>query len=157
MKVFLIIVIIVLLVFMFLLLVVVDMFDWCYVEGGYFSYDGDGGFDLDGLQVNGKYLFDFNFYVNGEFGWVEIGNIDFIILMFGGGYCLVVNSIIDVYVGVNFECIDVDFYDDNGYSLNVGVCSMLIFELEVNGELGYLDLDDGDIIFKVGVYYYFNL
>ncbi|MBR9790298.1 MAG: outer membrane beta-barrel protein [Gammaproteobacteria bacterium] len=141
---------------MFSLSAAADTPDWRYVEGGYLSYDGDGGFDPDGLQVNGKYLLDPNFYVNGEFGWAETGNIDFTTLTLGGGYRLAVNSTTDAYVGANFERIDADFYDDNGYSLNAGVRSMLTPELEVNGELGYLDLDDGDITLKAGAYYYFN-
>lgn len=138
--------------------VLVDMLDWCYVEGGYICYGFDNSnIEFDGLYVVGKYLFDGNFYVNGEFGWLDELGFDFIIFILGGGYCLLVNNIIDVYVGVNFECIDVDNYDDNGYSLVIGVCLMILLELELNGELGYFDVDEGDIMLKVGVNYYFNL
>ncbi|MCP4946422.1 MAG: hypothetical protein GY923_02850, partial [Aestuariibacter sp.] len=33
---------------------------------------------------------------------------------------------------------------------------MISPELELNGELGYFDVDEGDITLKVGANYYFN-
>lgn len=133
-----------------------DTPDWRYVEGGYLSYDSEGGFDPDGLQVNGKYLLDPNIYVNGEFGWAESGITDFTTLTIGGGYRFALNNTTDAYVGANFERFDADYYDDNGYSLNAGVRSMITPELEVNGELGYFKIDEGEVTLKAGAYYYFN-
>lgn len=130
--------------------------DWNYVEGGYLRYDSDGDFDPDGLQVNGKYSLDTHFYLNGEYGWAENNGVDFTTMTLGGGYRLSLNATTDIYAGANFERIDSDYYDDNGYSLVSGVRSFITPELEVNGELGYLDLDDGDVTFKAGAYYYLN-
>ncbi|MDC8829329.1 outer membrane beta-barrel protein [Alteromonas gilva] len=130
--------------------------DWRYLEGGYLSYDGDGGFDPDGLQINGKYSLDKHFYLNGEYGWAESRSADFTTLTLGGGYRLRLNPTTDVYVGANFERIDSDYYDNNGYSLVGGVRSFITPDIEVNGELGYLDIDEGDMTFKAGAYYYLN-
>lgn len=131
--------------------------DWRYVEGGFTRYGFDNSnFEPDGLHVAGKYLLDGNFYANGEFGWLDESGFDFTTLTLGGGYRLSVNNTTDAYVGANFERIDADNYDDNGYSLVTGVRSMVLPELELNGELGYYDVDEGDITLKVGANYYFN-
>lgn len=130
--------------------------DWRYVEGGFISYDTDGRVDPDGVFAAGKYLLNPNIYLNGELGWAESGNVDFTNLTIGGGYRYPVNKTTDVYAGANFERVDSDYYDDNGYSLVTGVRSMVLPELEVTGELGYVDINDGDITLKAGAYYYLN-
>lgn len=121
-------IVVVLIVVIFFFIVMVDKFDWCYVEGGYIKMDFDDNefFELDGLIVNGKYLLNSNWYLNGEYSFFEEGNFDFDMLILGVGYCLFVNVIIDVYFGVNLECIDGDVNDEIGYSINVGFCSMII-------------------------------
>ena len=51
--------------------------------------------------------------------------------------------------------VDTDAADENGYSVNTGVRSMVTQEVELMGEVGYYDVDDGDVTMKVGANYYF--
>lgn len=129
---------------------------WRYVEGGYTSLDGDGGLDADGAFIGGKYQINPNVYLNGEFTFVEEGSADINLLTLGGGYIVPLNTTTDAYAGINFERVDTDGYDDNGYSLAAGVRSMVTDVVEVTGELGYYDVSDGDITFKVGGNYYIS-
>lgn len=64
------------------------------------------------------------------------------------------NATTDAYFGANFERIDGDFDDETGYSVNAGVRSMVTEQVELLGEVGYYDVEDGDATFKVGANYY---
>jgi hypothetical protein len=135
--------------------------NWSFVEGGYSSYETDDNFDPDGFTIGGKYLINKNIYANGEFQWLEnntglTGDADYLTFTLGGGYIFPVNTTTDAYAGVNLERVDADGYNDNGFSVNAGIRSMLTTQVEVYGELGYYDLDDGDATLKLGGQYYFN-
>ena len=49
-----------------------DKPDWRYVEGGYtkMDFDGNESFEPDGLTINGKYLLNSNWYLNGEYSFL---------------------------------------------------------------------------------------
>lgn len=131
---------------------------WRYAEGGYTTLDpdGNGNVEPDGVFIGGKYMLQDNIYLNGEFSLMGDGGYDFNTLTAGAGYRLPINGNTDAYFGANLERIDSDGYDDTGYSLNAGLRSMLTPELEVNGELGYYDVNDGDTTLKFGANYYFT-
>ena len=133
-----------------------DKPDWRYIEGGYtkLDFDDNASFEPDGLTVNGKYLLDRNWYLNGEYSFFEEGSFDFNMLTVGGGYRLPINATTDVYVSANLERVDGDVDDETGYSINAGVRSMLTEQVELAGEVGYYDVDDGDVTFKVNANYY---
>lgn len=134
-----------------------DKPDWRYVEGGYtkMDFDGNESFEPDGLTVNGKYLMNSNWYLNGEYSFFEEGNFDFDMLTLGAGYRLPLTATTDAYFGANVERVDGDGdIDDTGYSVNAGLRSMLTEQVELAGELGYYDVDDGEAFFKVGANYY---
>ena len=65
-----------------------------------------------------------------------------------------VNASTDAYVGANIERVDGDVEDDTGYSINAGLRSMLTEQVELAGEGGYYDVDDGEATFKIGANYY---
>lgn len=133
-----------------------DKPDWRYVEGGYtkLDFDNNESFEPDGLTINGKYLLNANWYLNGEYSFFEEGNFDFDMLTVGGGYRLPVNATTDAYFGANLERVDGDFDDETGYSINAGLRSMITEQVELAGEVGYYDVDDGEPTFKVGANYY---
>lgn len=133
-----------------------DTPDWRYVEGGYtkVDFDGNESFEPDGLTVNGKYLLNANVYLNGEYSFFEEGNFDFDMLTLGAGYRLPINATTDAYFGANLERVDGDFDDETGYSINAGLRSMVTEQIELAGEVGYYDVDDGEATLKIGANYY---
>lgn len=131
-----------------------DSPNWRYVEGGYANYDTDYE-DFDGLTISSKYLLENNIFLNAEYTNVSEDDFDINTTTLGGGYRFVLNGMTDAYVGANFERIDTDGGDENGYSVNAGVRSMVLQEVEVMAEVGYYDVYDGDVTMKVGANYYF--
>ncbi|WP_018982295.1 outer membrane beta-barrel protein [Salinimonas chungwhensis] len=129
--------------------------NWQYVEAGYSELDA-GGADADGFTVAGKYLMDNNIYLNGDYKHFDESNVDFDMLTLGAGYRMPLTSRTDAYFGANFERVDTRASDDSGFSLNAGIRSMIMPELELAGQLGYYDVDDGDVTFKVSANYYFT-
>ncbi|VEL98961.1 opacity protein-like surface antigen [Alteromonas sp. 76-1] len=130
--------------------------DWRYVEGGYskMDFDDNESFEPDGFVLSSKYLLNSNIYLNGEYSNFEEGSFDFDMLTLGAGYRMPLNATTDAYFGANFERIDGDVDDETGYSVNAGVRSMVTEQVELLGEVGYYDVEDGDATFKVGANYY---
>ncbi|QJR80830.1 TonB-dependent receptor [Alteromonas pelagimontana] len=135
-----------------------DSPDWQYVEGGYTALDIDnaGGFDPDGATIGGKYMLKNNIYLSGDYSFFEDHSIDIDMLSLGAGYRMRINAMTDAYVGANYERIDSDFDDENGYSVNAGIRSRVTDQVELAGEIGYYDVDEGDVTVKVGANYYFT-
>ena len=131
---------------------------WRYVEGGYstMDFDGNGNFDPDGFTVASKYLLNENVYLNGELRYLEEGNFDATTQTLGAGYRMPLNSTTDAFFGANFERVDTDGGDETGYSINAGVRSMVTDQIELAGQVGYYDLDDGEATLKLGANYYFT-
>lgn len=135
-----------------------DSPDWRFVEGGYtkMDFDDNESFEPDGFVLSSKYLLNSNIYFNGEYSSFEEGSFDFDMLTLGAGYRMPINATTDAYFGANFERIDNDSADENGYSINAGLRSMVTEQVELMGEVGYYDVDDGDATLKVGANYYFT-
>ena len=132
--------------------------DWQYVEGGYtqLDFDDNDSFDPDGVVISGTYLTTPNVYVTGDYRMTEEGRFDLDMLTLGAGYRLPINATTDAYFGANFERLDTSGDDENGYSINAGIRSMLTRQFELSGELGYYDVVDGEATVKVAANYYFN-
>lgn len=126
---------------------------WRFVEGGYTNGDIGRG-DFDGIDVGGVYLLENNVYVTGEYKMLDDSGTDLDMTTVGLGYRMPLNATTDAYFGANFERIDVESDDDNGYSVNAGVRSMVSEQVELLGQIGYYDVDDGDVTVKVGANYY---
>ncbi|WP_220272525.1 porin family protein [Alteromonas aestuariivivens] len=71
-------------------------------------------------------------------------------------YRLPLNTTTDGYAGANFERFDTDGGDDNGISLNAGIRSMVMPNIELGGEVSYYNLDDSDMGIKLSGKYYIN-
>lgn len=133
-----------------------DTPDWRYVEGGYtkIDFDDDESFEPDGFNVPSRYLLNSNIFLNGEYNRVEEGSFDLDLLTLGAGYRMPINSTTDAYFTANFEQLDADATDENGYSINAGLRSMVTEQIELNGEIGYYDVFDGEATIKIGANYY---
>ncbi|MFC7002926.1 outer membrane beta-barrel protein [Pseudobowmanella zhangzhouensis] len=138
---------------------------WHFVEGGYttMDFDGyDGGFDPDGFVIKGMTLIAPQIYVHGEYDYMESDlfdeNIDVNTLTVGVGYIMPLSTRTDAFASINYERLDVDGNDPDGFSLDAGVRSMITNVLELSGQIGYLSWDGGDddLTFKVGAQYYFD-
>ena len=138
---------------------------WHFIEGGYttMDFDGyDGSFDPDGFVFKGSTLIAPQIYLHGEYDYMESDlfdeNIDVNTLTIGVGYIMPLTQHTDAFAGINYERLDVDGDDPDGYSLDVGVRSMVTEVIELTGQIGYLDMDggDSDFTFKVGAQYYFT-
>ncbi len=129
--------------------------NWRFAEGGYTNAE-IGRADFDGLDLGATYLLDNNIYVTGDYSMLDESGTDLDLLTLGAGYRLPLNSFTDAYFGLNYERAEVENNEDSGYSLNAGVRSMVTEQVELQGELGYYDIDDGDVTVKVGANYYFS-
>ena len=105
------------------------------------DFDDNESFEPDGLTVNGKYLLNSNWYLNGEYSFFEEGSFDFDMLTLGAGYRLPVNATTDAYFGANLERIDVD---DGEATFKVGANYYITPQWAVGAN--YKVIDDLDIM-----------
>ncbi len=129
--------------------------NWRFVEGGYTNADVGAG-DFDGVDVGGVYLLENNIYVTGEHKMLDDNGTDLDMTTVGLGYRMPLDSSTDAYFGANFERVDLENYDENGYSVHAGLRSMVTEQVELLGQVGYYDVDTGDVTVKVGANYYFT-
>lgn len=150
-----------------------DAPDWKYVEGSYLSSEFDedllSDIEPDGFGIKGSWLFEENWFVQGTyedqddnvnvpgFGGVDVEFSNFNI---GGGYRHSLQENTDIYGRLSFESwdIEVDNFDedDQGYSAAAGIRSVVWEGLELNAEVGYIDVGDffdGEGFWSVGGIY----
>ena len=138
-----------------------------YVEGGYVATDTDAG-DADGWGVNGSGAISDNFHIFGGYsgqktddetiGGVRFDGIDVDQWRVGLGYNHPVAANTDLLARVAYERYDINGFDEDGYSAEVGVRSALAQNFEGYAMAGYEDGDnfDGDFYGRVGAQVKFN-
>lgn len=145
---------------------------WDVVEAGYVQADLDSddsspsGFGAAVLKSLGD-----NFYLTGRYRDVseeeKISNIRVDIelsqLSAGIGYKYAITNTTDIFAQVTFENLEAtasaqgqsDSNDENGFGAAVGVRSMVVEQLEVSAQIGYIDIDDdSETAFGASAYYY---
>lgn len=145
---------------------------WDVVEAGYVQADLDAddsspsGFGAAVLKSLGD-----NFYLTGRYRDVseeeKISNIRVDIelsqLSAGIGYKYAITNTTDIFAQVTFENLEAtasaqgqsDSNDENGFGAAVGVRSMVVEQLEVSAQIGYIDIDDdSEAAFGASAYYY---
>lgn len=145
---------------------------WDVVEAGYVQADLDAddsspsGFGAAVLKSLGD-----NFYLTGRYRDVseeeKISNIRVDIelsqLSAGIGYKYAITNTTDIFAQVTFENLEAtasaqgqsDSNDENGFGAAVGVRSMVVEQLEVSAQIGYIDIDDdSETAFGASAYYY---
>ena len=82
---------------------------------------------------------------------------DFNQLSLGLGYRMAASSNTDVYGVVSYEEAELEDYDENGYGLTAGIRSRVTPNIELDGGVSYIDLDDDDDTYlNLGASYYFT-
>jgi Outer membrane protein beta-barrel domain len=148
---------------------------YSYAEIAYVSTDIDD-FDetFDGFALGGSVEVAENFFLfgsytdqSGDFDDLDFGNVDIDVTgwTIGGGYAYPVSDTMDLvgrlaYVSTELEASAFDnsgSVDDDGYSLGAGLRAMPIKQLEIEGDITYVDLSDtGDsTTFGIAGRYYF--
>ena len=137
-----------------------------YVEAAYvdteiddsaFDVDGDG-IALGGSVELGESIFLIAGYSAQEFDF----GIDLDQWSVGVGGHIPISEKIDLVGSVSYVDAEVDTrfgnFDDSGYGLSVGVRARVADNVEVEGGVNYVDLDDvgDDTTFGVGARYYFT-
>lgn len=137
--------------------------DYSYIGGGFLLDAEVENFDGDGFRFAGSFLVTREIYAFGSYDDVDLDNtnIDVSYLKLGAGYILPLNTTWDANLAIAY--VDAEAVanngaraDDSGLELSAGVRGMIKPEIEVHGELNYIDLDDSDTYFTIGGDYYFN-
>lgn len=145
--------------------------DWDLVQVGYAQTDIDGfdEFSPAGFTLSGSTLVSENIFVLANYSLLSddvLGvDLDLTQASIGFGYRHEMTASTDVYGSIAYEYVEADASlggmsesaDDDGYSLKVGVKSMLTENFEIDANLGYIGSDgEGDATFSVAGNYYFT-
>ncbi len=122
-----------------------------YVDLGYQRIDIDSSpidVDGDGFAIGGAFEIAEDWFVQAAYGQADFDfGVDLDQTTLGFGYRLSMTETSDVFATVNYVRADISstFFgsaDDDGFGISVGVRAMLTDTFELNGALGYVDLDD---------------
>lgn len=139
-----------------------------FVSGGYLNTDIDDELDGDGITLDGSVLVSENVFLSGQYQTVDFSDdgvdLDLNWLSAGIGYRMAVSANTDVYGLATYENIETEasYYgsslsdDENGYGFTAGVRSLVTSNIELDGQIGYIDIDDSDTFLSAGARYYFN-
>ena len=145
--------------------VLADSPNYNFIEGAYVNIDLDGIDDGDGFGIGGSAEVGENIFIFADYSTVSFsGGLDFSITNVGVGYKSPVSDTTDVNVSIGYIKADLDAgvlgsADEDGYSLDASLRSMLSNEFELNGGVTYIDLGGGggdDTQLHVGGVYSFN-
>lgn len=145
-------------------------FSYNYVQAGYQEIDIDdnlfSGFDVDGdgFVVGGSFELTENWFVAGGYSSADFDfGVDLDELSIGAGYHVPLNNNVDFYGMLSYVRSEVSASgfgseSENGYAAEIGVRGMIGDRFELNGSLGYVDLDEfGDgTAFGAGLLYNFS-
>jgi hypothetical protein len=147
--------------------------DWTYAEASYLSSEFDedllSDIEPEGFELKGSYAFTDNWFVQGAYndqdddvsvpGFPDV-NVEFSSFNIGGGYAHPLSENTHIYGRAAFESWDfeVDDFDedDQGYSAAAGIRAVVWEGLELNAEVGYIDVGDffdGEGFFEIGGIY----
>lgn len=113
--------------------------NYTYLEGGYLNRDY-GPEDDGGFRIAGSGSIHDNFALIGEY--TDVGDLDTITA--GLLFHTPLTNVIDLNLGATFEHVDAGPWDDSGYGLRGGVRWQLMDRIELNPEVRYVDIGDGN-------------
>lgn len=140
-------------------------FDYNYVEGYYGQIDFDDiGVDGDGFGLAGSFALSDSFHAFGSYSTADLDfGVDVNEFSLGVGYNTPISDVVDVvarlaYVSAEVEASGFGSVDEDGYGAGIGLRGMATPQLELNGDITYVDLGSGsgDTSFGAGFLYHFS-
>jgi hypothetical protein len=136
----------------------VPQMEYTYVEANYLWTDSDDlDESIDGIELTGSLELPLNFFGQLTVTRQSSGGTDVDTYRLGAGYHLPVGSRLDAYGLLSYVHAKVDDgIDDSedGAAAEVGLRFMLLTNLEVNGAVKYINLDEDDYGVAVGARWY---
>jgi hypothetical protein len=137
---------------------------YSFVQAAYVNTDVDD-FDetLDGYVLGGSFEVAENFFLFASYTDQSTdyfgADIDFSSFTLGGGYAFPLSETMDLVGSIGYVSADADASyegqsagaDDNGYSLGVGLRMMPLEQLELHGNVTYVDLSDAGDETSLGI------
>jgi len=130
-------------------------FDYTYVEVNYLDTDVDNAGDDSGFGLKGSLELTDTVYLIGEYQTYDDSDLD--LWAIGGGLRWNLKPELDVLADLSWVEADAGPFDDDGLQLNVGLRARVHDQIEVQGGIRHLDLDDtgsGTCLTLGGRYYF---
>lgn len=130
---------------------------YTYGQFGYadttFDFPGDPG--ADGFALEGSYQFTDMFFGVASYSDLS-GDADFSTLAIGAGAAIGLAPSTDGYATLSFVDVDFGLGSDDGLALEFGVRHMLNEQVELFGNLQYVDIAESETGFEIGGRYWFQ-
>lgn len=143
-----------------------ESFDYNYIEGFWGKVEiDDADVDGDGFGLAGSFAISNNFHVFGSYSSADLdAGIDLTDYSVGLGYNTAITDAVDVIARVAYVSTEIDVplfgsVDDDGYAVGVGLRGMATRQLELTGNVSYVDYggsSSGDTSFGAGFLYHFS-
>jgi hypothetical protein len=141
-----------------------SQFNYTYVELSYDETEYDiaaAEIDGDGFTVTGSFEINEEWHAVASYGIADLDfGIDLDTWSAGVGYVFPLREDIDLYGRVLYVNLDADLgpfdRDDDGLALQFRVRMLVADQVEVEGGIQYVDIEESDASLQVGARYYFT-
>jgi hypothetical protein len=141
-----------------------SQFNYTYVELGYDETEyqaGNTDVDGDGLTLSGSFEINDDWHAFASYGTADLDfGIDLDTFVIGAGYAFPLRQDVDLYGRVLYLSLDADQgalgADEDGLGLQFRIRALVTDELELEGGVQYVDIEDSDTSLQVGARYYFT-
>jgi hypothetical protein len=141
-----------------------SQFNYSYVELGYDETEyqvGNTDVDGDGLTLSGSYEINDDWHAFASYGSADLDfGVDLDSWVIGAGYAFPLRQDVDLYGRVLYLNLDADVgaqgADEDGLGLQFRIRALVTDELELEGGVQYVDIEDSDTSLQVAARYYFT-
>ena len=132
-------------------------FSYTFGELRYLDIDGGG----DGFELGGSFQFDSNWFGVASFASYDLGtNVDGSSFEIGAGYIFPFEGGWDIQVNGRVIRAEIETpggdFDDTGIGLLAGARGLVAPQLEVRGNLHYINVDESDVFLEIAGDWYFT-
>ena len=141
-----------------------DGFDYSYVEAGFISTELDTGpvdVDGDGFGIKGSYALDERYHVVAGYATESFDfDVDSSVLNIGAGLHIGLNQRVDFVGELSYVSAEVDTpfgdADEDGFGVDATLRAQVGRNIEVEGGLSYVNLNNSDTAVHLDGRYYFT-